>query len=103
MVVNTTFTNISVISVSFIGGINQRKLPTCRKSLTNFITLCSIEYTSPRTGFELTTLVVIGTDCIGRYKSNYHMIMTTTAHSNVACVFYINLKSKKIQFYFKYD
>jgi hypothetical protein len=28
--------------------------------------------------FELTTLVVIGTDCIGSYKSNYHTIMTTT-------------------------
>jgi hypothetical protein len=24
-------------------------------------------------GFELTTLVVIGTDCIGSYKSNYHI------------------------------
>jgi hypothetical protein len=30
-------------------------------------------------GFELTTLVVIGTDCIGSYKSNYHTITTTTA------------------------
>jgi hypothetical protein len=29
-------------------------------------------------GFELTTLVVIGTDCIGSYKSNYHMITNTT-------------------------
>jgi hypothetical protein len=29
--------------------------------------------------FELTTLVVIGTDCIGSYKSNYHMITATTA------------------------
>ena len=28
-----------------------------------------------------TTLVVIGTDCIGRCKSNYHSIMTTTAPS----------------------
>ena len=28
---------------------------------------------------ELITLVVIGTDCIGSYKSNYHTIMTTTA------------------------
>ena len=28
-------------------------------------------------GFELTTLVVIGTDCIGNNKSNYYM--TTTA------------------------
>ena len=30
-------------------------------------------------GFELTTLVVIGTDCIGSYKSIYHTITTTTA------------------------
>ena len=29
-------------------------------------------------GFELTMLVVIGTDCIGSYKSNYHAITTTT-------------------------
>jgi hypothetical protein len=31
-------------------------------------------------GFELTTLVVIGTDCTGSCKSNYHAIMTTTAN-----------------------
>ena len=30
-------------------------------------------------GFELTTLVVIGTDDIDSYKSNHHMITTTTA------------------------
>jgi hypothetical protein len=36
------------------------------------------EYTR-KTGFKLTTLVVIGTDCIGSYKSNYHTITTTTA------------------------
>jgi len=45
MVFNATFNNISVISwrfaitditVSFIGGGNRRKPPTCRKSLTNF-------------------------------------------------------------------
>jgi hypothetical protein len=47
--------------------------PTCRKSLTNFITSCCIEYTSPWTGFELTTLVMIGTDCTGSCKCNYHM------------------------------
>ena len=29
-------------------------------------------------GFELARLVVIGTDCIGSYKCNYHTIMTTT-------------------------
>jgi len=38
-----------IVTVSFIGGGNrsiQRKPPTCRKSLTTFITLCCIEYTS---------------------------------------------------------
>ena len=30
-------------------------------------------------GFELTTLGMIGTDCIGYCKSNYHTITTTTA------------------------
>jgi hypothetical protein len=34
---------------------------------------------SPWAGFELTTLVVIGTDSIGSGKSNYHTITTTTA------------------------
>jgi hypothetical protein len=28
-----------------------------------------------RAGFELTTLVVIGTDCTCSWKSNYHTIM----------------------------
>ena len=30
------------------------------------------------TGFELTKLVAIDTDCIGSYKPNYHTITTTT-------------------------
>ena len=30
-------------------------------------------------GFELPTVVVIGTGCIGSYKSNYHTVTTTTA------------------------
>ena len=65
------------MAVSFIGvgkQSTQRKPPTSRKSLTNFITSCCIEYTSPRAGLKLTTLVVIGTDCIGSCKSNYHII-----------------------------
>jgi hypothetical protein len=33
---------------------------------------CCIDYTLPWSGLELTTLVVIGTDCTGSYKSNYH-------------------------------
>jgi hypothetical protein len=34
-------------------------------------------------GFELTTLIVIGTDCIGSYKSNYHIFITTTVHFTI--------------------
>jgi hypothetical protein len=30
-------------------------------------------------GFDLTVLVVIGIDCIGSYKSNYHTITTMTS------------------------
>jgi hypothetical protein len=30
--------NIHIVVVRFIGGGNQRKPPTCHKSLTNFIT-----------------------------------------------------------------
>ena len=36
-------------------------------------------YILPWSRFELTTSVVIGTDCIGSCKSNYHTITTTTA------------------------
>ena len=32
-------------------------------------------------GLKITTLVVLGTGCIGSYKSNYHTITTTTAPS----------------------
>jgi len=33
----------------------------------------------PWVGLEITILVVIGNDCIGSCKSNYHTITTTTA------------------------
>jgi hypothetical protein len=36
-------------------------------------------YNLPWSRFELTTSVVIGTDCIGNCKFNYHTIMATTA------------------------
>jgi hypothetical protein len=36
-------------------------------------------YTSPWSRFELTTLVVIGTDYLGSCKSNYHTIIAMTA------------------------
>jgi len=39
-----------IVAVSCIGErtrSTRRKPPTCRKSLSNFITWCSVEYTSP--------------------------------------------------------
>ena len=53
------FNNISVMSYAyFIGGKSAtpgEKLPTCHKSLTNFIT-----FTSPQAGIVLAAVVVTG-------------------------------------------
>jgi hypothetical protein len=38
---------------------------------------CCIEHTLSWAGFDLTTLVLIATDCIGSYKSNHHTITNT--------------------------
>jgi hypothetical protein len=57
---------------SCIGGGNRRtriKQSTSRKSL--------IKHTSPWVEFKLTTLVVIGADCICSCNSSYDTIMTT--------------------------
>jgi hypothetical protein len=56
------------------------------RSQTNYI-----EYNSQWVGFELTTLVVIGTDCIGSCKSNYH-----TIRPDVYCVCKRYIESSKL-------
>jgi hypothetical protein len=43
-------------------------------------------YTSPWVGFEPTTSMVIGTDCIGSRKSNYHTITATTVPLPFICL-----------------
>ena len=76
-----------IVAVSFIGGGNRStwiKPQICHKSLTNFITYCCIGYTSSWTGFELTTVVVIGTGYKG--KSNYHTMTTTTVPIFYRCI-----------------
>jgi hypothetical protein len=55
---------------------------TCLKLLTKLYHI--ILYTSPWSRFELTTSVVIGTDCTCSCQSNYHTITTTT--SPITCV-----------------
>ena len=83
LVFNATFNNISVISWWSVLLVEQnrstrRKLSTCRKSLTNFITWYCIEYTSP----ERDSLVMKSTDSIGSCQSNHYTITTTTVPYN---------------------
>jgi hypothetical protein len=60
-------------------------------------------YALPWSRFELTTSVVIGIDCIGSCKSNYHTITATTAphlkwiQGYVKYVFYIKIVWTVIQ------
>jgi hypothetical protein len=69
MVDNATFKNISVISWRSVLLVEKQD---DQEKTTDL-------YTSARSRFELTTSVVIGSDCIGSCKSNYHTIKITTA------------------------
>ena len=83
---NATFNNIPVISLQSVllveetgvPGENHRPVATDR---LHHIML----YSLPWSRFALTTSVVIGTDCIGSCKSNYHTITSTT-------VTYVNIQ-----------
>jgi hypothetical protein len=69
--------NKGILHMFFFFNLSYFKLKYVTvKHISNFIIWLCIEYTSPWTGFELTTLMVIGTDCTGSCKSNYHTIMT---------------------------
>jgi hypothetical protein len=69
-----------------------------------------IEYTSPWTGFELTTFVVVGTDCISSCESNYHTITTLSDwyKANLSFIiwnaelFYCQNKLKYIRIYLRH-
>ena len=80
MVFNATFNNIVVISWTSV--LLMKETENHRSATSQWQTLshnaASIKYTSSWAGFKLTTLVMIGTDCIGSCKSNYHTITATT-------------------------
>ena len=64
-----------VFNTTYRGGGNRRTLrkpPTCHK-------LDHIMLYTPPIGIRLITSAVIGTDCIGSCKSNYHTITATMA------------------------
>ena len=71
---NATFNNISAISwrsVLLVGETRENHRPVASHIMLYRVHL------SMR-GFELPTLVVIGTNCIGSCKSNFHAITATT-------------------------
>jgi len=77
MVFNTNFNNISIISWRSVLLLGETGVPgENHRPVAIFIIKLYIEYTSSLAGFELTTLMVICTDCVGSCKSNYHTTMT---------------------------
>ena len=83
MVVNASFQHYFsyMVAVRFIGGVNRRypeKItdlpPTSHWQILSHNVVSSTPCN--KRGFELTTLVMIGTDCTGSYKFNYHTITT---------------------------
>jgi hypothetical protein len=74
MVFNAPFNNISVISWQSVLLVEKTTDLSQVTDKLYHIMLC----TSPLSRFELPRTVVIGTDCIGSCKSNYHTIKATT-------------------------
>ena len=79
---NATFNNISVISWQLVllveetGGPGENHRPVASQEKFYQIMLYWVHLAWA--GFELTTSGVIGSDCIGSFKSNYHTITATT-------------------------
>jgi hypothetical protein len=69
MVFNATFNNISVISWRSVFLVEETGVPGENHRPRVHLTWAGFEH----------TLVMVGTDYIGSNKSNYIMIMTTTA------------------------
>ena len=95
-----TFNNISVISWRWVLLLEETGVPgeNHRPVATHWQTLSHscIEYTSPWTGFELTTSVVISTDCTGSCKSCLLQLETNL-------YLYVNLRSEFIQIHLNAD
>ena len=87
MVFSAIFNNISVISWQSVLLVEETRVPgenhwpvaSHWQTLLHNAVSSTPRHERGSSKFELTTLVVIGTDCIGNCKSNYHTITTATA------------------------
>ena len=79
MAFKTTFNNISVISWWSVLLVDETRSTLRKTTDLPQVTDKLDPIMFFRAGFKFTTIVVIGTDCTGSYKSNYHTIMTKMA------------------------
>ena len=88
MVFNAIFKNISIISWLSVLLVEETGVPreNHRPAASHRQTLLhNVVLTTPRLSGIGTILVMIGTNCMGSCKSNYHTIMTTTAPQKGIC------------------
>jgi len=120
MVFYATFNNISVLSWRSVLLVEETGVPgenhRPAQVTDTFYQIMLYRMHIDLAGFELTMLVVIGTDCIDNYKFNYHTITTTTSpfanrkkrHSSkdgstlLKMCFYNKRKQYKFSYYFIY-